>query len=635
MKDQISLKSLVSLWTSVAMQLNVSQRSVDTVLLQCDTEHNAIEFLTKKLPSLGSDLDRALSSGTFILTPGFFKKPTKSPFPHFLKEIFIKIFDKNGNLRPGVEIAKDIKILRTLCYFTYKFEFPITDLSASYEKFKDTDKHVKTKFSPNLLNILKPFVAKCCPPSFDVEPRHSNGATACKADILSRRLGFDWNLVDNMFSNVTTSPTMQLMSKLQASFSKKIKRPHNYSRFTCVPKDARGPRGINIEQHERMFFQQQYMHAFYDYIQNDSEARGFINFDDQTINQELAKYGSVMDTYSTIDLKDASDLVSWELVKQVFPPEVVAAFTATRSPQVEVDGEMVTLKKFASMGSALCFPVEAILFWSIARTVCPFVWVYGDDIIVPSKYAKNVIIMLKQYGLRVNLGKTLLTGPFKESCGGDFFRGQDIVPYRLKKTNDMFSFIDFTNNMGKSFGDKVINVLVDWYKKYYNTILPVVDRDSVIFDENHAPVTPVILSDNMSNIHLFKRRWNPDYQVWEYRLPYKKTIHKRPYNHPILKDVPKYRFCTTLREDGYVRPLSKLVFAYSSFKETILDVVELNEWLITTGISQQSKMGFSENFSRSNFFNLCMSPRGMSWVSKMTLGYKWTQINSVEGPSFE
>jgi hypothetical protein len=99
------------------------------------------------------------------------------------------------------------------------------------------------------------------------------------------------------------------------------------------------------------------------------------------------------------------------------------------------------------MGSALCFPFEAMVFLTIVllgiekaqntkltrkdiMSLRGKVRVYGDDIIVPTDYTRFVCDMLEAYGLRVNYDKSFWTGKFRESCGGDFYAGVDTTPVR-------------------------------------------------------------------------------------------------------------------------------------------------------------------------------------------------------------
>lgn len=113
------------------------------------------------------------------------------------------------------------------------------------------------------------------------------------------------------------------------------------------------------------------------------------------------------------------------------------------------ESHFVRLRKFASMGSAVCFPVEAMVFITIVvaaiaecrglsinrRTTSKIlddVLVFGDDIIVPTDCAPYVTVWLEAVGLKVNRRKSFWTGKFRESCGVDAFDGQDVTPAYLR-----------------------------------------------------------------------------------------------------------------------------------------------------------------------------------------------------------
>jgi hypothetical protein len=115
------------------------------------------------------------------------------------------------------------------------------------------------------------------------------------------------------------------------------------------------------------------------------------------------------------------------------------------------DGTIIgALKKFASMGSALCFPVESMYFYTICVAallkeqnlpvthdncfkVSRDVYVYGDDIVVPTTYASVVLDYLQKYNCKVNTHKTFYTGRFRESCGVDAYLGELVTPIYLRQ----------------------------------------------------------------------------------------------------------------------------------------------------------------------------------------------------------
>lgn len=177
---------------------------------------------------------------------------------------------------------------------------------------------------------------------------------------------------------------------------------------------------------------------------------------DQGKNQEMARLGSTDDSengFVTIDLKSASDSISTELVRYLLPDDWFRLLDRTRSKCYELDGSVMDFKKFCSMGNGFCFPLETLIFAAAASSVgCgqpghDFV-VYGDDIIVRKRYASSVISLLNHWGFKVNADKTFLSGPFRESCGADWFGGKDVRPftldYALDSIQSVFKFLNLT-----------------------------------------------------------------------------------------------------------------------------------------------------------------------------------------------
>jgi hypothetical protein len=87
------------------------------------------------------------------------------------------------------------------------------------------------------------------------------------------------------------------------------------------------------------------------------------------------------------------------------------------------------------MGNGFTFPLETLIFWSLAAACCPQdsdATAYGDDLIVPTECYPLLVEVLVALGFVVNLTKSYHTGPFRESCGKDYFRGTDVRPYYPK-----------------------------------------------------------------------------------------------------------------------------------------------------------------------------------------------------------
>ncbi|UHM27615.1 MAG: RNA-dependent RNA polymerase [Fushun levivirus 1] len=159
------------------------------------------------------------------------------------------------------------------------------------------------------------------------------------------------------------------------------------------------------------------------------------------LHGELAREGSLLNNWATIDLSSASDTVAISLVKLLLPPEWFEQLDALRSPMTNVDGRWVRLEKFSSMGNGFTFELETLIFWAIS-SACQDehdefnVHVFGDDIIVPSSSASNVCRALEFFGFSLNKSKTFISGAFRESCGSDYFNGVAVRPYYIEELPD-------------------------------------------------------------------------------------------------------------------------------------------------------------------------------------------------------
>jgi len=201
------------------------------------------------------------------------------------------------------------------------------------------------------------------------------------------------------------------------------------------------------------YMQQAILERFVAGLGSSSLLDPFLRFTDQVPNQDMARDGSLGSGLATLDLSEASDRVSNLLVRSLFNrfPNLQEGIDATRSRQADVPGYgVVRLSKFASMGSALCFPIEAIVFLTCVflgiqdvlnrpltrNTIRSFhgkVRVYGDDIIVPVEYVFAVVSRLESFGFKVNKNKSYWNGKFRESCGKDYYDGTDVTVVRVRQ----------------------------------------------------------------------------------------------------------------------------------------------------------------------------------------------------------
>lgn len=164
--------------------------------------------------------------------------------------------------------------------------------------------------------------------------------------------------------------------------------------------------------------------------------RGFDLYRGQARHARYARSSSLDESLVTIDLKSASDTVARTLVEFGFPPRWSEALQGLRARFTRLpSGESVLLEKFSSMGNGFTFEVETAIFASLALSVDPTLvpgvdlFVYGDDIIVPKRIAEDLLKCLEFFGFTPNPKKTFLEGPFRESCGEDYFNGVRVRPH--------------------------------------------------------------------------------------------------------------------------------------------------------------------------------------------------------------
>jgi len=217
--------------------------------------------------------------------------------------------------------------------------------------------------------------------------------------------------------------------------------------IVSVPKSLEKRRVISKEPATLQYLQQGVSRCVVDYIHHSPALRGHIDLEHQEISADLAIQSSGDHRFATIDLSSASDTVTTRLVKAVFRgtplyPYLVALRSKTT---VLPSGKVIELAKYAPSGSALCFPVETLIFASIVeftvrraqRTnlgLYPRWRVYGDDIIVQEPLFWDTLLTLEGLGFKPNHSKSFCSDSrFRESCGGEGYDGVDVRPLRIPR----------------------------------------------------------------------------------------------------------------------------------------------------------------------------------------------------------
>lgn len=209
------------------------------------------------------------------------------------------------------------------------------------------------------------------------------------------------------------------------------------NRIGFVPKDATTMRTIAVEPHLNLCLQL----GTHDYIARRLKSVG-VDLGDQSRNQRAAKSGALdwqgVDPLVTLDLASASDSVSRGLVERLVPTVWREFLDALRSPSFVLDGETHEYQKWSSMGNGYTFALESLIFWALGKACSTVssssdeIYVYGDDICLRRGTAALLTEVLGYVGFRVNTDKSAYFGPFRESCGEDYWGIDRVVPLYLR-----------------------------------------------------------------------------------------------------------------------------------------------------------------------------------------------------------
>lgn len=285
--------------------------------------------------------------------------------------------------------------------------------------------------------------------------------------------------------------------------------------ISFVPKTAKTHRAIAVEPLLNGFVQK----GVEEELKFLLRTKANLDLTNQTPNQVLAYAGSLpiaVDPYCTIDLSSASDSLATEVVKELVPAEWFEFLSEIRSPAGSIHGTSFSYEKFCSMGNGFCFPIQTLIFASVCAAalhecgVNPSRFsVYGDDIVVPQSVALLVIERLKDIGFSTNRDKTFITGPFRESCGRDWYEGQDVRPVTLsKRFKDLRSLCAFHNGTLRSVRTEI---LFEEVRAYLRQFRPELLRPGL---EPGDTAFSVPLDSAMTSPWVWRNR---DTQSWSWR----------------------------------------------------------------------------------------------------------------------
>jgi len=477
------MKSLLQLHLSILSQIG-SHCSIDIARDVITTSQRwkdeGDSYLTILLPQLGKALERGLEQGMWPIQDVNSTWVHVRGLPAYLRGFLNRVFDEQGVLLESPD-AECIWAVRQFCYLTHKVEracSPERERSA-FDQFVSTDNsllglpgRIDPERLETFLRISRRLFGRIFQEcdrkvaSWELVPKHGPGAVAERSSQEERRQYSFWNeRLEAVFPYWRyTANSVYQNSPMVVPMSDELP-----VRVVSVPKTQSTPRIIAIEPSVMQYAQQGLKRELYELIGRGPLSK-VLGFQDQTRNREMAAIASANGRLGTLDLSEASDRVHWFLVHSILEPfpHLRDFVWNTRSTRADVPFHgVIPLQKFASMGSALTFPLEAIVFTILAvagveqaqnrrlqaRNLPGLVSVYGDDIIVPVNAIDHVIDWLEHFGAKVNRRKSFWNGKFRESCGAEYYDGTDVSVVRLRSelpssrddAAEIAALVDFRN----------------------------------------------------------------------------------------------------------------------------------------------------------------------------------------------
>lgn len=501
----------------------------DLTRLEGLVERRGIRVYLVDLPAVCKHLDRCLAGGHYSRSglPATSRVSDRVVIPKFLRGLYLMVFHETGSLREDCS-TEAIFFLRQILSVGKKAVYPCSSRAIEDEvlEFAATDSQLPEPeqfweaSSPSDLNAPVPYrgfgssqLLRDRIDTYDTLTRAELSIFLTNLDIVSKlvttTLGpyrpADWRFRHGPGAIAETSSICNKYSWSNWSEVLETEYPladcgfHNHaswadrcengvgiestipsSRLIAVPKTFTGPRLIAAEPSEHQWCQQNSWDYFGSRTRRTWLSR-FVAFRDQSLNQSLCTEGSETGSLATVDLSAASDRVTCHVAGQFFRgnPGLLRALRASRTRRVTQHLTLrvpscVKLRKFSTMGSANTFPVESLIFLSIALAAVATkrgyrhlsqwdfqklegeVAVFGDDIVIPSDSRELFVRALEVLYFKVNEAKSFWTGKFRESCGVDSFDGVNVTPIYWKQPYDggpesLSSVVECRNNFYRKF----------------------------------------------------------------------------------------------------------------------------------------------------------------------------------------
>jgi hypothetical protein len=543
---------------------------------------------TLLLPALGKIFDLSLEQGVLSTNGEPLTRPinSRTTIPRLFGGMWSLFFQNNGCLKQDIS-PDDVRLMRTLLFVVKKYEMECAPEAtfAAIKEYYDVDQSLPPASSIwrgagddlavvrswSLLDLpaLQPILGQPVStgdtrellaltqrigdrvssllgefsPS-DARFRHGPGAVSDLRTGLAYKYAFpnwsprlSWMFPADEFAHAN----LRQFETLDDWHTGRIPSQEPASKLCVVPKTQKAPRLIAAEPTCNQWAQQSVRSFLTDAIRRQHK-RGklvysigdSIDFSRQDLSGELALSSSLTREYATVDLSAASDRLSCWLIERLFRANysLLSAFVASRTRFLTNDidkksPKLVELRKFASMGSALTFPVQSLAFLILCLSAGVYaegmkesdwpkllrrVRVYGDDLIVPVLWMPVVEVLLSTLYLKINRSKTFVKGNFRESCGTDAYMGHNVSPGQVRRFYDesavgtLQGVVDSSNNLfDKGFFSTALYLLTPvpiGIKK----LIPWVGIGSDSFG----------LKTSSGFATTSRKRWNKHLHFWEY-----------------------------------------------------------------------------------------------------------------------
>jgi hypothetical protein len=262
--------------------------------------------------------------------------------------------------------------------------------------------------------------------------------------------------------------------------------------------------------------------------------------------------------------------MSIEIVRELLPSDWFEFLDDLRSTRGNYRGESFEWNKFSSMGNGFTFELESMIFLALAQassdhlgsthwfsdTFGPrfkyaYVAVFGDDLVVPKMVSELLTRILSYSGFDLNSEKSFVDGPFRESCGKDFWNGSDVRPFFFKrgllKIRDLIHLHNGVKHLSQKFDDDPLAdccrairmMLPEVIEHHLRGVVPTLDDGYLWVEPDDAHMSKMVV-------------WHVHWQKWQFPVCASLT---RPRSGQLLWRYVQFLYAGTDRRETIRSPL--------------------------------------------------------------------------------